>query len=287
MQDKKTIFVTGATGNQGGAVARHLLKNGFGVRALTRKLDGERAKALAAIGAEVVQGDLDNPKGYAAKLTGMSGIFSVLSYESGANNEIKQGIALADLAKKNGVEHFVYSSVAGSDMHTGIPHWESKFVIENHIRTLRLPFTILRPTSLFENFLIPQVRSRLLKGKLSSPIDRTMKQLMMASDDIGRITSEIFQRPHQFRGRALTLMAQTLDQDQMAAAFSKAIGKPVIFSKLPALLTRIFLGADTAKMFKWINANGEGFVSQIEKIKYDDPGMFHLEDWIATNFLAK
>ena len=70
------------------------------------------------------------------------------------------------MAKENGVKHFLYSSVIGADVHTGIPHWESKFQIENHIKQIGLSYTIIRPASLFENLLIPQVKSRLLKGKL-------------------------------------------------------------------------------------------------------------------------
>ena len=72
---------------------------------------------------------------------------------------------LANLAKEYDVKHFLYSSVIGADLNTGIPHWESKFKIENHIKQINLPYTIIRPASLFENFLIPQVKSRIVKGK--------------------------------------------------------------------------------------------------------------------------
>jgi len=199
MERAKTIFVTGATGNQGAAVARNLLAEGFKVKALTRNPDSQKAKILQELNAEVIKGDLDDPSGVAGHLKNVHGVFSVLSYEDGVEKEIKQGIALADLAKQYAVPQFVYSSVIGSDAYTGIPHWESKFIIENHVRYLGLPYTILRPSSLYENFLIPQVKSRIQKGKLVTPVDKDTVQQFISAEDIGKITTEIFKNPFRMK----------------------------------------------------------------------------------------
>ena len=153
----KTIFVAGATGNQGGAVAASLIKNGFKIKVLTRKTDSAKAQNLQKPNVELVKGDLDDLSTFRNHLEGIDGIFSVQTFENGINKEIKQGIDLANLAKEYGASHFLYSSVAGADLNTGIPHFDSKFKIENHIKQLGLPYTIIRATSLFENFLIPQM----------------------------------------------------------------------------------------------------------------------------------
>jgi uncharacterized protein YbjT (DUF2867 family) len=145
MERSKTFFVTGATGNQGGAVVKNLLARGYNVKALTRNPNSNKAKGLTNSKAEVINGDLNNPSGFAEHLKNVDGVFSVQTFENGIKKEIQQGIALADLAKQYAVPHFVYSSVIGSDAHTGIPHWESKFVVENHVKSLGLPYTVIRP----------------------------------------------------------------------------------------------------------------------------------------------
>ena len=150
--------MTGGTGNQGGAVARNLSQQGFAIKVLTRNPNSERAKELKKINIELVKGDLNNSDTYREHLKDVYGIFSVQTFENGIDKEIKQGITLATLGKELGVKHFLYSSVSGAHLNSGVPHMESKFKIESHIRQLGLPFTIIRPTSLFENFLIPQVK---------------------------------------------------------------------------------------------------------------------------------
>src|SRR6187397_1143068 len=114
MESAKTIFVTGATGNQGGAVARNLLARGFNVKALTRNPDSQKAKNLNQLNADVIKGDLNDPSGFAEHLKNVQGVFSVQSFEYGIEKEIKQGVALADLAKQYAIPKFIYSSVIGS-----------------------------------------------------------------------------------------------------------------------------------------------------------------------------
>src|SRR6185295_612875 len=182
-------FVTGSTGNQGGAVATNLIKNGFKVKALVRNPDADKALRLRKQNVEVVKGDLNDLDSFRSHLRGIDGIFSVQAFEKGIKLEIKQGIGLADLAKENNVGHFLYSSVAGADLNTGIPHFESKFKIENHIKQIGLPYSIIRPTSFFENFLLPPVRSRIVKGRLSSPIKANRMQQLIGAVDIGEISA--------------------------------------------------------------------------------------------------
>ena len=119
---QRPVLVSGATGNQGGAVARNLLERGFEVRALTRDPDKPAARLLAERGAEVVRGDLEDRSSLDRALEGAYGAFSVQNFsEAGYDGEVRQGKALADAAKEAGVSHFVYSSVGSAYRNTGIP----------------------------------------------------------------------------------------------------------------------------------------------------------------------
>src|SRR6185295_5869581 len=140
-----TFFVTGATGNQGGAVARSLIQRGGKVKALVRNPSSARAQDLKKLNVELIEGDLNKVDALRDHVKGVDAIFCVLTFDRGIKKGIEQGTNLANLAKGCNVPHFVYSSVVGADLQTGIPHWESKFKIENHIRQIGLPFTIIRP----------------------------------------------------------------------------------------------------------------------------------------------
>ena len=163
----RTIFVTGATGHQGGAAVRHLMEAGFRVRGLTRDPDSLSGETLKGLGAELVQGDLDDPTSVRKALAGSYGVFSVLTWrEEGPAGEIKQGRILADAAKAEGIEHFLYSSVCDADRNTGIPHFESKATNERYMRSIGLPLTVLRPVYFMENFNAPTARRLISEGSL-------------------------------------------------------------------------------------------------------------------------
>ncbi|NTU62699.1 MAG: NmrA/HSCARG family protein, partial [Chloroflexi bacterium] len=151
----KLILVSGATGQQGGATARHLLAKGFKVRALTRDAKSDKTQALSAQGAEIVQGNLEDRAALDQALKGVYGVFSVQNFwlpEVGFDGEIKQGKLLADAAKAATVKHFVYSSVGAAHRGMGQQHFESKWQIEQYVQALGLPYTILRPVAFMENY---------------------------------------------------------------------------------------------------------------------------------------
>ena len=120
------ILVTGATGRQGGAVARNLLRQGFAVRAVTRNPASTRAQPLRSHGAELIIADMDNRTSLERAMHGCYGVYSVQDFTVGAEREIRQGKNIADAAHAAGVEHLVYSSVGGADRDTGIDHWARK-----------------------------------------------------------------------------------------------------------------------------------------------------------------
>lgn len=285
MEVPKTFFVTGATGNQGGAVARHLLGNGYSVTALVRDPEGAKAKELKERGSIIIKGDLNDPASYKAHLKNTAGVFAVFGFTNGTANEIKQGITLADAAKEYRVPHFIYSSVIGSDAHTGISHWESKFVIEQHIKNIGLTYTILRPSFFYENFLIPQVKSRLLKGKLVTPANKDKVQQFISTEDVGKIVAMIFENGEQYKNKTLVLAAEEMNMQQVAAIFSEVMGRKISYGTLPPLLTRLFMGKDLYKMFTWVNNNDVIFLKDVDGFKKEFPGLLNLKQWIHQKFV--
>jgi len=196
------ILVTGATGQQGGAVARDLIDKGQKIRVLTRH--PEKAAGLAKAGAEVVKGDLTNQADLQAALRGIYGVFAMSTpFEAGMDAEVRQGVMLADAAKQAGVAHYIYTSVNGANRHTGIPHFDSKWQVEQHIAKIGLPATILRPPFFMENFTTVAKPSP--DGVLTMPMRPDKKLGMVAVRDIGQFGAAAFSRPKDFLGEAIDL----------------------------------------------------------------------------------
>jgi uncharacterized protein YbjT (DUF2867 family) len=277
----KTVLITGATGRQGGAVSRRLLTSGWKLRALTRNSNSVAAQDLARQGIEVVEGNLEDPISLERAARGAYGIFSVQDFWSvGARREVVQGKNLADAAKKAAVEHFVYSSVGGAERNSRIDHFESKWEIEKHVRKLGLPATVLRPAAFMENYYIDQVEIGILKGKLMDPIHADKPYQTIATDDIGAFAALAFERPKDFIGLELEIAGSELTNPQAAEVFSRVLGKPVKFKKLPMLLVRLFLAKEFYQMFRWFNE--AGFKADIPELRrrYPEVRLQTLEEWL-------
>jgi uncharacterized protein YbjT (DUF2867 family) len=277
----RVVLVTGATGRQGGAAIRHMSSKGWRLRALTRDPDSHAARELARRGIEVLRGDLENPASLERAVQGAYGVYSVQDYWSvGARREVEQGTNLANVAKKAGVRHFVYSSVGGAERNSGIDHWESKWKIEKHIRALKLPATILRPAAFMEDYYIDQVEIGILKGKLMDPIRADKPYQTIATEDIGAFVALAFQRPEHFIGLELEIAGSELTNPQAAEVFGRVLGRPVKFRKMPMLLVRLVLGREFYQMFRWFN--DAGFKADIGALRrnYPEAHLQTLEEWL-------
>jgi uncharacterized protein YbjT (DUF2867 family) len=257
MTDKKTVLVTGATGQQGGAVARELLGRGYPVRAMTRHPEGDKALALAKLGATVVQGDLDNMASLEQALRGAWGVYAVQNtWEAGVQGEEQQGKRLAELARRVGVEHFVYGSVGSAHRSTGIPHFDNKWRVEETVRTLGFPsYTILRPAFFMDNFLSPWFKPGIDQGKLFVALKPQTVLQMIAVGDIGKYGCWAFENHHALNGRAVDIAGDAKTMPDAAAIVSRAAGRPVEFVPLP--IEEVRKGSmDFAIMFEWFDRIG-------------------------------
>lgn len=280
----KVVLVTGATGRQGGAVIRYMLPKSWKLRALTRNPGSHPAEALARQGVEVIQGDLEDMPSLERACRGAYGIYSVQDFWSvGAKREVQQGKNIANVAKKTGVQHFVYSSAGGAERNTGITHFDSKWEIEKHIRSLKLPATIFRPAAFMETYHILEVEVGILKGKLADPIRGDKPYQTIATDDIGAFVALAFDRPKDFIGLELEIAGSELTNLEAAKAFSRVMGKPVRFRKLPMPIVRLFLGREFYQMFRWFNE--AGFNADIAELRrrYPEVHLHTLEEWLRED----
>ena len=254
MANQRTVFITGATGHQGGAVARALAGKGFDIRAMTRKPGSDPAQALARTGAQIVQGDLNDAASLKAALAGAWGVFGVQNtWEAGVEGEEEQGKRLATLAREAGVQHFVYTSVGSADRKTGIPHFENKFRIEGTVRSLKFPsHVILRPVFFMENL----VSAWFLNGdKLVAAMAPATVLQMIAVEDIGKFGARAFTDAAKLAGREIDIAGDAVTMPQAAAALSKGVGRTVTFAGIPIAEVRKN-SADMALMLEWFERVG-------------------------------
>ena len=254
MADSKNVLVTGATGNQGGAIARELLTRGYRVRAMTRKPQGDAARKLAGLGAEVVAGDLNDEASLKPALSGMWGAYGVQNtWEAGVEGEETQGKRFAKAARDAGIQHFVYSSVGSAHRKTGIPHFENKWRIEDTIRGLRFPsFVILRPVFFMENLLSPGF----LQGdRLVTAMRPTTKLQMIAADDIGRFAARAFVEAERLKGTEEDLAGDAATMVEAAEVVSKIVGRKIAFEPIPIEAVRVN-SDDFARMLEWFERVG-------------------------------
>jgi uncharacterized protein YbjT (DUF2867 family) len=277
----KTILVLGATGRQGGATARELAARGFSVKALTRDPDKPSARALAALGASLVKGDLDDPRSLQQAMEGVDGVFSVQTPygPGGVERETRDGIAVTDAAKAAAVPHLVYSSVGGAERKTGIPHFESKHRVEEHIRAAGIRATVLRPVFFMENFAGPagprEIAGELVL-RLALPPETRLQ--MIAVRDIGVFAALAFAEHEGIAGRSLEIAGDELSMLELARAFAAAAGRPVRYERQP-ISELAAKSAENAKMFAWFESSG--YQANIEALRRVNPALTTLAAWLA------
>ena len=251
------IVITGATGQQGGATARELLAAGHRVRAMTRKPDGDAAKALARLGAELVQGDLDDPASLRKAFAGAWGVFALQNtWEAGVEQEEVQGKRTAEVAKAAGVQHFVYASVGSAHRSTGIPHFDNKARVEATVREAGFPsYVILRPVFFMENLASPWFKPSIDEGNLAVGMKPDTKLQMIAVRDIGKYGRIAFEKHAELNGQAIDIAGDELTMPAAAAIIGKAAGRPVAHVQVPIEEVRKF-SEDFALMLEWFDAKG-------------------------------
>ena len=279
----KNVFVTGITGQQGGAVANHLLEQGYNVIGLTRNASASKAESFKSRGAEIVQGDLNTPDTYASYLSDVDAIFFVQALQ-GKSKEIEQGKIFLDAIPNSTKAHVVYASVLGSDQNTGIPHFESKFELEGYLKKKNVAYTILRPGAFHENHLFPRVAKDIRKGKYISPLNKTTSQQMIGVDDIGKIAAQVITQRNNYEGKSIDLATGEKSIDAIVDIFAKVLNQPMKYGKLPGIIARLAMGKDVSKMFRFFNKNDFSLVKDIDGLRNEFGIESSFESWVKDHF---
>lgn len=252
--DRRIIAVTGATGRQGGAVARHLLAAGWRVRAVTRRPDRPAARSLAALGAEVVRADMMNVRDLVHVFRDVYGVYSVQNFMPGGTKaETTQGRNVADAAKAGGVQHVVYGAAGTGATDTGIASWDSKLTVQAHIRALDLPLTVLRPMAFMELMtdkdFFPAVSTWSLMPKVMGE-DRPVGWI--CAGDLGAIAARAFAEPDQFIGAELSLAADVQSIAQCRQIWRDVKGRAPRRFPMPVSMFKRVASSDLVTMWSWL-----------------------------------
>lgn len=276
-----TVLVVGSTGTQGGAVAHHLLDHDrdFEVLALTRDETRPEARELAETGAEVVQGDISEKNDVETVVREADGVYLMTNFwEHGYDDEVDQGTNVVELAAEHDVDHLVFSSVGGAERDTGIPHFDSKWEIEELIRERDLPATIVRPVFFTQNF--EGFRESIEDGTLAMGLEPRVPLQILDIDTLGAFVTECFADPDRYVGEAYELASDELTLRSMAIRFADVLGTDVRAQHMSIDDVREIQGEEYAVMFEWFNE--AGYESPIDELRADhDVDFYRLEEYVA------
>ena len=309
MSAKKIITVFGATGAQGGGLARAITsdpKSEFSVRAVTRDINSDKAKALAAMGAEVVYGDLADAASIHKSLEGAYGAFFVTFFWAhfSPEQEKTEAALFAEAAKAAGIQHAIWSTLEDTrelvPLHDDrmptlmgkykVPHFDAKGESNKQFINAGVPTTFLHASFYWDNFIYfgsgPK-RGEDGKLALTLPIG-TAKMAGVAAEDIGKCAYGIFQKGAEYIGKYVGVAGEHLTGAEMATALGKAIGEPVVYNNIPAAVYRSFgfPGAeDLGNMFQIYDEFAEKLnkLRDVSISKQLNPQLQNFEQWLALH----
>ncbi len=281
MSSENVVLVTGGTGSQGGATVTHLLAaKKVRVRVLTRNLESPKAKSLAARGAELVRGDFEDEASLKTALAGVSAAFSVQQWteKGGTEAEERNGKRFADAVKASGSPHLVYSSAEGAERNSGLAHYESKWAIEQHIRDLNLPATILRPVGFMDALGVPAIQRGLYLGIFRANWGVSHRVQFVATYDIGWFAARALEDPERYAGRVIPLAGDELNIAEIIRTYKTVTGHKPWVAPIPAFAAKKMMPEEFADMFRWIRE--KGFEADIAQVRREYPQLLTFAGWL-------
>ena len=281
MPNENVVLVTGGTGSQGGATVTHLLAaKKVRVRVLTRNLESPKAKSLAARGVELVRGDFEDVASLRTALAGVSAAFSVQQWteKGGTAAEELNGKRFADAVKASGSPHLVYSSAEGVERKSGLGHYESKWAIEQHIRDLKLPATILRPVGFMDALGVPAVQRGMYLGMFRANWGVSYRVQFVATYDIGWFAARALEVPERYAGRVIPLAGDELNVADIIRTFKTVTGHKPWVAPIPAFVAKRMMPKEFADMFRWIRE--KGFEADIAQVRREYPQLLTFAGWL-------
>jgi len=312
MNDKKIITVFGATGAQGSGLVHAILEDpegGFAVRAVTRNVESDKARALAARGAEVVAGDVEDPESVRRALDGAYGAYFVTFFwdHFSPERELQHARTFATAAKEAGIQHAIWSTLEDSRKSVPldddrmptlmgkykVPHFDAKGEADAFFTEAGVPTTFLLTSFYWDNFIhFGMGPQRGPDGKLGITLPMDDKKLSgIAAIDIGRSAYGVFKEGSALIGKTIGIAGEHISGAGMAAGLSEALGQEVVYNAVPPEIFRSFgfPGADDlGNMFQFKRDfndayNGRRDVEQTRKL---NPKLQSFRDWVTANASA-
>jgi len=272
----ESVLVTGATGNQGGAVVDHLLasETEFDVYGLTRDSSSEVAQGLADRGVTMVEGDLNEKASLAPHVAAVDAVFAVTNFwTQGYDAQVQQGQNLAEVATEEGVDQFVFSGVGGHEKDTGIPHFDSAWEIDQYAQGLDLPLTVLQPVFFFQN-LEAFAEDVVEEGQIALPLEAGVSLQMIDTQDVGHAAAVAFENPDEYIGEHVEIAGDELTLSETAAVLSAVTGRNVDPVHVPIEDAYDSFGEEFTVMCEWFN--DVGYSAEIDAL--DDRFGFEFTD---------
>ncbi len=309
MPDKKIIAVLGATGAQGGGLVRAILADpagGFTARAVTRNVNSDKAKALAKAGAEVVAADVDNLDSLKKAFHGAYGAYCVTFFwdHFSPEKEMAEVRAMAEAAKSERLQHVIWSTLEDTRKWVPltddrmptlqgkykVPHFDAKGESDNVFTEAGIPTTFLLTSFYWDNFIHFGMGPKPgPDGKLAITLPMGDKKLPgIAAEDIGKTAYGIFKKGKELIGKTVGIAGEHLTGSQMAASFSKALGKEVVYNSVPPKVYRSFgfPGADDLGNMFQFKRDFEEYFCGARNLQFSrslNPKLQTFDQWLAAN----
>ncbi len=278
--DLKTILVIGATGKQGSHVVQHLLSDGWFVRGLTRNTSKPGARQLARMGVEIITADLRDDESVGKALEGVYGVYYMLPLAKWAP---AAGLRLAEQAQRARVQHLVFSSVGGAERDVSVAHFVDKQKVENRIKQLGMPATILRPVAYMDALANPRAL-RLVLGFLKTFMPPDKKFQMIALEDIGAFAAQVFSRPEYYIGKSLELAGDEMTVPELEDAIRDVTGQEAKYYTIPKWVIHILpkIGREMIQFYA-----KDGWKANINALRKLHPEMLTFKAWLEKERLHK
>lgn len=272
--ENKLIVVVGATGRQGQSVVKSLLKSGYNIRALVRN-PKKVNNLLKGDNVELFEGDLKNKDSLRDLFNDAYGLFFALPF---TKNSIVFGKILLDVAKESNLEHIIYSSVGGADRYSKVDHFRYKKEIENHLRKLGKPNTIIRPAGFMDEFVNPK-SIKFITGVLNLYLPKNKKFQLIAIQDIGKFVAIAIDNPNKYIGKELEIAGDELTLDKVFEKIEKVKNIKMSPMKIPRFITYM-LPKIMKQMFTFYAE--DGWKADLKLLKEENPELLSFEDWLRT-----
>ena len=292
MTDDKVILVIGATGAQGGGVARHLLNSGrFTVRCLTRNPSSEKAIALQEAGAEVVKGDFGEPESLKTAMKGCYGVFGVINFWEHFDKTYELGKNLIDAVAASNIKHFVFSTLPNAKKISGekieVPHFDIQAKLEEYARSLELNVTFVHPAFYYENFLSYFPPKKQEDGTFAFGFPQGDTLLAgVAIEDLGGVVTAIFDKPDDFKDKTIGVVGDDLSGKEYAEIMTKVLEKNIIYNYITREVFAKFdfpRAQDLASMFEFNRLHISNRKEDLEESRRLYPKMQTFESWLTAN----